>query len=247
MGLINSFYSQYFNGRVNSIVKKELSADTCAKEVKTGLGNFLGAKCASNQTLNEAIESNIDPLDVIVLDLIEALNISIVDDLSTVETGSIVTLKGKLMFRNYNVINGLLPIISEANIVPEFNQPFNADAKGKDRKFTVGKLMEKIVSIMPFGLEFEIISNEEHIAAIVKDEYLTIKPDDLIRTYGLTFPDEWTIIGIFDKAPLIQLNSDSQFKSGIDEITEYYYKTMNESSSGYTIRPIVVYRKISPV
>lgn len=247
MRLINSFYSQYFNGRVNSIVKKEISADTSAKEVKAGLGNLIGTKCASNQTFNEAIESYIDPLDAIVLELIEALNIDIVNDLSNVKTGNIVALKGHLMFRNYNVINELLPIISETNMIAEFNQPFNPDAKGKDKKFTLGKFIEKMVSIMPFGLEFEIVSNEEHIAAIIKDEYLTIKSDDLIRTYGLTFPDEWTIIGIIDKAPSIQLNSNSQFKSGVDIITQYYYETMNENSSGYIIRPIVVYRKISPI
>lgn len=247
MRLINSFYSQYFKGRVNSIVKKEIAADTSSKEVKAGFANLLGAKCSSNQTINEAIESYIDPLDAMVLELIEVLNIDIVNDLKTVKTGSIVALKGQLMFRNYNVINGLLPIISETKIIPEFNQPVIPEAKGKDKKFTFGKFVEKIVSVMPFGLEFEIVSNEEHIAAIVKDEYLTVKPDDLIRTYGLTFPDDWTIIGIIDKAPSMQLSSNSQFKSGIDAITQYYYETMNENSSGYIIRPIVVYRKISTI
>lgn len=246
MILINSFYSQCFNGKLNSIVKKEISADVAANEASFGLTGLMGGKVSSNKTINQSIESSIEPMDTLIIKLIEELNIDVSNDnLENISTGSIVAIKGSLMFRDYNVINELLPLISEMNVIPEFNNPLNPNAKGKSRNFTFGKLMEKLVSILPFGLEFEVVTgNAEHITAIIKDEYLTIKPNDLIRTYGLTLPSEWTIIGIIDKVPSLNLSSNSQFKAGIDGITQYYYDTMNEGSCGYVLRPIVVYRKI---
>lgn len=247
MSLINSFYSQCFNGKLNSIVKKEISADLVANEANFGLTGLLGGKILSNKTMNEAIESSIDPMDVIVIQLLEALNIKIINEnLESIIRGSIVAVKGSLIFRDYNVINELLPLISETGIIPDFNKPVIDNAKGKGKSFTLGKLVERLISIIPFGTEFEVVTEKgEHITTIIKDEYLTIKRNDLIRTYGLTFPDEWTIVGILDKAPKEQLNSNSGFKTGIDGITQYYYNTMNEGSSGYVIRPIVVYRKIA--
>lgn len=246
MSLINSFYSQHFNGTLSSIVKKEMSCDESSQEGNVGLGGIFGGKVSSNESINKAIESNIDPMDVVIIELMNALQVKIFDEsLENIDDSGIFGLKGNLMFRNYNVINDLLPIITDSNLVPEFNNPVNPNAKGKDRKFTMGKMIQKFISVLPFGLEFEILTkNEEHVTAIIKDEYLTIKPSDLIRMYGLTLPGEWTAVGILDKASPVKFNSKSEFKNSIDIVTELYYQSMNEDSSGYILRPIVIYRKV---
>lgn len=245
MYLINSFYSQMFNGTLNSVVKTELSSDISNDEANLGIG-IIGAKLSSSEKVDQTISSKIDPMDAVILKLIEALGINITEEsLENVEEGHVVGIKGKLMFRDYKVINDLMPIFSETNIVPQFSQPIDANAKGKNKKFTIGKLIQKLISILPFGLEFELITqHDEHIISIIKEEYLTIKPNDLIRTYGLTLPGEWTVIGILDSTASLQCNSKSEFKNGVDEITKVYYDTMNEGACNYVIRPITIYRKI---
>lgn len=245
LNLINSLYSQIFQGTLNSITKTEMSSDVITNEANLSAG-FIGGKLTSNETVNETITSNINPLDSLILDLIEALDIeSVKDSLINLKTGSIQAVNGTLMIRDYKVINDLLPVMSESNMIPGFSDPVNPNAKGKDRNFTIGKMIQKLISIMPFGLEFEVITNNnEHIAAIVKEEYLTIKPNELLRAYGLTLPSEWVVVGILDKVQPSNYASKSQFKSGIDEMTKLYYSSINDGNSEYIIRPIVIYRKI---
>lgn len=246
MSLINSFYSQYFNGVFNSITKKEISSDGTNKEAKAGLSGLFSGKVSSNESINRAIESNINPLDALIIELVGALELNTFEgNLDKIEENGIYKLEGQIMFRDYSIIKDLVPMISQSNLVPEFNQPMNPNSKGKERKFTNGMMIQKMLSALPFGLEFEVITEKkEHITAIIKDEFLTIKPSDLIRMYGLTFPNEWTIIGILDRASSIQFESQSQIKSCIDSVTQVCYDLLNEESYGYTIRPIVIYRKI---
>ncbi|EPY2277911.1 hypothetical protein ACXAT3_002663 [Clostridium sporogenes] len=246
MSLINSFYSQYFNGTLSNIVKKEMACDETGQEGSVGLKGLFGGKISSNESINKAIESNINPLDALIIELISVLNLNTFEDnLCEIRESGIYKIEGNIMFRDYSIINDLVPIISETNLVPEFNKPLNPNSKGKERRNTIGNMIEKLISVMPFGLEFEVVTkNKEHLTAIIKEEFLTIKSSDLIRMYGLTLPDDWTIIGILDKASSNQLESNSKFKTSIDAVIQVYNELIDESSYGYTIRPIVIYRKV---
>lgn len=245
LDLINSLYSQIFQGALNTITKTEISADSSSREAKLSAGLF-GGKIVSNEALNESITSSINPLDNTILELIEALDInSTATSLDDICPRSIQAVKGTLSFRDYKVVNDLFPLITESNMIPEFTQPVNPNAKGKDKNFTFGKLVQKLISIMPFGLEFEIKTTaNEKISAIIKDDYLTIKSNDLLRFYGLNLPGEWTVIGITDIVSQPLQSSQNQFKGAVDEITKLYSSIINENSTNYVIRPIVIYRKI---
>jgi hypothetical protein len=246
MNLINSFYSQMFQGSISSITKTEISATTSVNEGNLNLG-VAGGKLSSDQSESQSIASNINPLDSIVLDLIEALNVHTFDGkLAEHNDNSLVSIKGNLIFRDYKIISDILPMITNSNLVPEFSQPVNPNAKSKTEKaFTLGKLMQNIINIIPHGLEFEIVTEDrENIIAIIEEEFLTIKPNDLIRAYGDVIPNQWTIIGIIDRTNKTEIKSKSQFKNGVDEVTKAFYQAMGNNENGFIIRPVVIYRKI---
>jgi hypothetical protein len=245
LSLIGSFYSQIFNGFTNSLTKSETASDIINNEAKIGVG-LLSGKFGSNQTINQTISSNINPLDSVILELIDALELEIAtDSLSDLKMGSIQAVNGSLLFRDYKTINDILPIIIESKLVPELSQPLDQAAKGKNKNFTIGNLIQRMISILPIGLELEIVNNrDEHATIIIKEEYLALRPDEIIRSYGGGIPGVWTVIGIIDEMPFNKPTSKSQFKNSVDMIVDFYSQTMNEGNVKYVIKPIVIYRKM---
>lgn len=244
--MINSFYSQLFNGLIDNVTKAETSATTSDTEMNVSAAGIVGAKFNSHDTINQVLQSSINPLDSTILELLENIDITKLEGkLSDEYSGKIVCIKGNLLFRDYSTVNEIIPLITKSDLIPEFSKPLNPEAKGNKRKYTLGDLMQDVIKIMPIGLEFEVRTNEgEIISAIIKDDYLTISPIDMIRTFGNTLPNEWAIVGIMDKVCPPDIRSMSDFKKGIDEMTSAFTSIVNDISIKYVIRPLAIYRKI---
>lgn len=241
--LINSFYSQIFGGNLNNIIKTEMSIDESSN---TGGINFVNVAKLGNTKkygMNETISANYDPLDDKVLKLIESFELTPVK-LSESKTGTIIATKGNLIFRHYDSLNKILPFMESNNLIPEFNDPINPGTKGK-KALTIGKLITKMFNLLPYGLEFEILtSDNENAICILKDNFLTINSNDLLRAYGTNIPDEWTIIGIIDTPVKIPKKSKNHFKSAIDDATNMF-ASMTFDNKSTIIRPIAIYRKLT--
>jgi len=244
--MINSFYSQLFNGLINNVTKSETSAVTSDTEMNISAAGIVGAKFNSHDTTNQVLQSSINPLDSTILELIESLKITKLEGkLSSEYAGKIVCIKGNLLFRDYSIINEIMPLITKSNLIPEFSKPLTQNQKGGKKKYTTGDLIQDIIKIMPIGLEFEVRTNEnEIISAIIKNDCLTISPIDMFRTFGNTLPNEWTVVGIMDEICPPDIRAKSDFKKAIDEITGGFTSIINDMNIKYVIRPLVIYRKI---
>lgn len=241
--LINSFYSQIFGGDIESIAKSEMATDEATNNVELGLIGTVGLNNQTRSSKDMGILQNINPHDHKVIKLIETFNLE-QTSLSNASTGTLIAVKGQLIFRNYDVINKLLPFLGDNNLIPDFNTPIDTTKKGK-KTLTLGKVMDKVLSMIPYGLEFELqtIENENAIC-ILKEEYLTISPNDLMRAYGVNIPSEWTTIGIIDSPIKSPIKSFNQFKNAIDEATKSL-TTLVLGEEQTIIRPIAIYRKLN--
>lgn len=241
--LINSFYSQIFGGDIESIVKNEVATDEATNNIKLGIPATVGLNNQIKTSMNMGVSQSINPHDHKVIKLIESFNLKH-SNISEHSTGTLLAIKGTLIFRNYDSINKLIPFMGENNLFPDFNSPIDPNNKGK-KALTFGKLVTQLLNMMPYGLEFEVhTTNNENAICILKDEYLTIATNDLLRSYGVNIPGEWTIIGIADSPVTIPRKSFNNFKSSIDDATvAFTTKVLGEQTN--IIRPIAIYRKLN--
>lgn len=243
MDLINSFYSQIFGGDIQNIVKSEITVDETTNKTDIGVPGTLGLKNQSRTSSDTSVSENFNPHDYKVIKLLECLNLSI-SDISSAPIGKLIAIKGNLIFRNYESLNKLLPFMGDNNLIPGFNNPIDSNNKSK-KSPTIGKIMTQMFKMIPYGLEFEVTtSNNENAICILKDDYLTVNSNDLLRAYGTNIPDEWTIIGIIDSPVKLPRKSSNVFKSSIDEATNAFASMALDTDSAI-LRPIAIYRKLT--
>ena len=206
------------------------------------LASLASVDNAKKYGTHHTVAENYDPLDNKVLKLLESFELK-PSKLSESKTGTIIATKGNLLFRNYESLNKILTFMGNNDLIPTFNNPITPGAKGK-KTVTLGKLITQVFNLMPYGLEFEILaSDNENAICILKDDFLTISSNDLLRAYGTNIPGEWTIIGIIDAPVKIARKSTNEFKKGIDEATNAF-ASMALDTKSTIIRPIAIYRKL---
>ncbi|SHJ91977.1 DUF6414 family protein [Tepidibacter formicigenes] len=245
--LIDSFYSQIFSGNLSAITKTETISD----EIATGIDGsikVLKGNVATKENSSQTLTSNIDPHDFKLLNLISELNIEIINDrLMNCPEKKLVAIKGNLIFRDYAMLNKLIPFITESGMIPGFDSPVIPNSRGKNKKFTIGKLMEKMISFIPNNIEFELITDtDESATIIIKEEFLTLSPNEILISYGKTLPSEWTVVGLLDANCSNTIKSKCEFKNNIDDLSKVYFEMLNEDKTNkFVIRPIAIYRHIS--
>lgn len=238
--LISSFYSQLFGGDLTALQKAEISIDESNSAID-GNAAFIKGGVSSKQSNSQGLTQNINPYDSKVIELLETLNLKKIL-LSESDNGSIIAIEGKITYRNYDILSKIVPIISKMDLVPDFNKPLNPNAQGKAKKNTLGMVINNLISMLPYGLEFELqTSNHEFATCIIKQDSLTISPDDLFRSYGNNIPGTWTIVGIIDSSENRSATGKNTFKSGLDESTKAF-ADMFLNNDETIIRPIAIYR-----
>lgn len=241
--LINSFYSQIFGGDLMNLSKSEVCTDESGNSIE-GNGGFIKGDASSKHSNSENLTKNINPYDYKVIELLETFNLN-KTSLAEAKTGSIIAIDGKLIYRNFDIIAQAIPFISKSNLVDEFNAPLSSNARGKNKKMTLGSMVQDMMKLIPYGLEFGVDTDTKETATcILKQEHLTISPDDLFRAYGNNIPNLWTIIGILDVTEFSKSSSKSQFKKMIDSTSSVFSAMVLEENSN-VIRPIAIYRKLT--
>ena len=225
--LINSFYSQIFGGDLMNLSKSEVCTDESGNSIE-GNGGFIKGDASSKHSNSENLTINLNKTS-----------------LAEAKTGSIIAIDGKLIYRNFDIIAQAIPFISKSNLVDEFNAPLSPNARGKNKKMTLGSMVQDMMKLIPYGLEFGVDTDTKETATcILKQEHLTISPDDLFRAYGNNIPNLWTIIGILDVTEFSKSSSKSQFKKMIDSTSSVFSAMVLEENSN-VIRPIAIYRKLT--
>lgn len=240
--LINSFYSQIFGGDLTNIIKSEISADETNSLIEGSVG-FAKGNASSKHSDNQSITQNINPYDSKVIELLESFNLE-KTTLSEVISGSIIAIEGKLTYRNFDIVTQVIPFIAKNNLVPEFKQPLDPNARGKSKNNTLGAMIQDMITLLPYGLEFGVETDiNEHATCILKRECLTISPDDLFRSYGNSIPNTWTIIGILDVTEVRDVNTSNNFSLMIDSSSGVFSSMVLDKDTN-VIRPIAIYRKL---
>ena len=238
--LISSFYSQLFGGDLTALQKSEMSIDETNSNLD-GNAAFIKTGVSSKRSNNQGLTQNINPYDYKVIELLEELNLKKIS-LSEADNSSIIAVEGQITYRNYDILSKIVPMISKMDLVPDFNRPLNPNAQGKAKKTTLGMVINNLISMLPYGLEFELqTSNNKSATCIIKQDSLTISPDDLFRSYGNNIPGIWTVIGIIDSSENRTSTSKNNFKSGLDESTKAF-ANMFFNNDDIIIRPIAIYR-----
>ncbi|WP_123053104.1 hypothetical protein [Clostridium sp. JN-1] len=242
--LINSFYSQIFGGDIMTLSKSEICADESSNNIGGSI-KIASGSTSSKRSDTQNITKNINPYDYKVLELLQRFNLTI-HSLSDAHEGSIIATKGKLTYRDYNIIDQIFPFIEKNKLVPEFNTPINPNMRGKNKNNTLGKAIQDIIKMIPYGLEFSVeTTTDETATCIINKEYLTISPDDLFRSYGNIIPSIWTIIGILDVTELNTINNMTEEFKGIIDGTNSVFASMVLKNNANVIRPIAIYRELS--
>lgn len=240
--LVNSFYSQLFLGNTTMVKKNQGRSEKVSGDVKAGIGPINGTTSAEKDTYKDMTETII-PHDYKIIQLLEELDLIPNDKIENLKPGSIVSIRGELTFRDYDCLNKLIPFMAETDFIAELNKTLAPNMKGK-KKITYRSLLTQMLKLIPYGLEFELVTdNEEFATCILNENSLSIKPNDMNRAYGPKIPSIWNVVGIIDYPEKLKKKSKSQIKSSLDEITQAF-STMLLDTAMPTIKPIVIYRKI---
>lgn len=241
--LINSFYSQIFGGDLTGLTKSEVATDEVNSLLEGNVGVIKGNGSAKHSNTRN-ITQNINPYDSKVIELLEAFNLE-KTTLNSAVSGSIIAIDGKLTYRNFDIISQIIPFISKNNLVPDFDKPLDPNARGKSKQNTMGSMIQDIMKLLPYGLEFGLDSlSNETATCILKQECLTISPDDLFRSYGNSIPNSWTVIGILDLTEIREITNPTEFKSIID-MSSAAFSAIALTQNTNVIRPIAIYRKLT--
>lgn len=242
--LINSFYSQIFGGDIVAVEKSILDGQE-SNDTLSGTMAVVKGESTSKEISQRKQIQNINPYDYKIIKLLDKLSLE-ENNLTSSNLYSIVSVKGSLYFRDYDVLTKLLPFMGKSGLVPEFNQsmPGVIGGKGNKNKITIGDMLSKAIELLPYGLEFDIeTKNNKDAVCIIKENGLCISSNDILRAYGSKMPGEWVVIGILDKREVNSRTNGNQFKSVMDSALSEFVNLIADSKDNI-IRPIVIYREL---
>lgn len=235
---IDSFYAQINRGFIQQVVKSSGLTKSHDARIK---GSVIVAEGSidSSREASHSIEQQIDPHDQRIIELLESLNLK-VNPLSELKDGQLVLIKGQLAIRNYNTISHAIPELF-AILQHELNS-------NKKELRETRKMVEGLLKLVPVGIEMELtIDSTNSVLGILNENYMSIKPDDLLRLYGNNIPGEWFVIGTIDttSAPKAHLTPKSNdIRQAIDEYAEAIRSLYSSTQNTRIIVPILIFREL---
>lgn len=233
---INSLLSQLLPGVLTEVATA--SEHTRVDSYQAGANvHFIGGDIAGEKSSASAWAKRYDPYDQVILDLLEALEMEpFSGSLDTAQQSQLMLLKGTVSIRNFETLKTAIPKLSKANLL------------GINKKDA--KALESVLSLMPMGLEMDIYTvQKETVIGTLEPDFLTIRPDDLLRLYGNYIPGEWFMLGIIDS--IVNLKSGrtgtpfSDLRLSLDQYGEAIQKMYNENYAKYAMIPLLIFREIA--
>lgn len=233
---IDSLISQLRNGTLRSVIKTVGTSEGSSMSGKLSMGVANGTYSDSNKSDSQAAE-NYDPYHSKILNLLHDLNLDILSVLPAGCAGQLVLINKSISIRDIASMRSLIPVV-ESNQAA-FGIKFDKATRG------MFKLMNQMLKSMSDSIALSIYFDDELINGTLKESGLSIKQDDLMRTYGSDLPDDWFILGILDDS---SCNTPKNVAvDSVESAIDVYASAMNElySKSKYKIIPILIFREIN--
>lgn len=245
--MLSSLYSQVFGGDLTGVSTHDTSTDETA--VDGGINAVVAnGKMSYKGIASEQLVKNILAKDEKIIELFDELDIKeYKNSLNNYSNGRIIKMNGDLYFRNLDTFKKTIPFMDKFGLMPK-------DLFGEDSEYGqehVDSFIDLMVKILPYGLEFEVITNKyENVICSIEDKYLTSDFNHISKNYTSKYLGNWNIIGIFDnikpKKDTFKYSSENEIKKGIDEIEDAMLSFLYpKDSNNFVIKPIIIYRILS--
>lgn len=230
----DSLISQLRNGTLRSVTKTIGTSGVSSVSGKVNTG-ILNGTYGKNDKDEESAAEQYDPYHSQLINLLNDLNIVPLEKLPDKCSGNLVLLYAPVTIRDIASIKAILPTITK-------NQSMFGIARKETRN--IFKIMNDMIQQMSNSISLSINYRDININGTLKESGLSIKQDDLMRTYGVKLPDKWFTLGILDSTDTF-INDASQTKS-IEDAIDMYASAMNKlySQALYKIIPVLIFRII---
>ena len=244
---ISSFFAQINRGDLLEVVKSQSETVDRRNGLEIGAPNVIRGSKGTEATTSNALDSRFNPGDSKIIDLLESIMPAHEpDDIESVSNGQIIHLTGSLFIRDFSIIKTALPEILNADptIFGSKNSPTK---KRKHGETPEDKQMKAFLKMIPMGIDMEFISlNGITVTGILKPEYLSETPEDLMRSYGSVIPGTWHVVGIASIPDSnASSNSSSMMNQAIDSMTSVIASALYSERHSLVLTPILLYRTIN--
>lgn len=250
--LIDSFYAQIFEGNLSRITKSSTSSESSKGSIRGGI-KILEGETGSEQTDTDNQTSDIDPHDAKIADLIHEI---IHDDwTNSFENGNLVQLSGKIRFVDKSVINKNIDAMNEIGALDSLYS-VKTDLKKRYKKgntvdVSMEKLIEVLIKLIPEESYCFINYSDMSIKCPLKPEYMQTKASSLIESFGTNLPDDFVIIGIYNKIlrksiqDIEAIASSKNFSESILAFQDAPSAVDYFLSFDHLVKPLVIYRHVN--
>ena len=234
---VDSLISQQRNGTLRSVVKTTGASEGSSISGKIGIPNFANGSIYQKQNNENKASEEYDPCHSQLAGLINDLNIIPSDSLPEVCSGKLVLLRANLAIRDLASIKAIMPIFSMDS--PILGQKYSKTTKN------ILKLGENIIKVLPDSITLTITFRGTNINGTLKEEGLSIKQSDLIKTYGVDLPGNWYVLGILDSDESSKEMQTTNISS-MENLLDSYARVLTTmySMSKYKIIPVLIFRTI---
>lgn len=232
---IDSLISQIRNGTLRSVTKTIGTSEGSSMSAKLNTGIINGSYENDNKD-NASAAERYDPYHSQLINLLNDLNLTSLSKLPSPCAGDLALIHSPITIRDIASMKAIIPAIIKNQSA--LGVKYNKDAQA------IFKLMNDMIQQMPDSISLSINFKEEIINGTLKENGLSIKQDDLMRTYGVNLPDNWFTLGILDCS--ISAKADPTHVESIENAIDVYASAMSTlySKSLYKIVPILIFREI---
>ena len=231
---VDSLISQLRSGTLRSVAKTTGASEGYSLSAKADVAITGGSYGKRSNSGSRATEQY-DPYHSQIIQLLNDLNLPSVEHLPEKCTGQLVMLKAPIRIRDIATMKAVLPVMAK-------NQGAMQLPKSKEFK-TLFSFMLDLIQQMSDSIIFTASLDGKQIAGTLKPDGLSIKQDDLMRTYGVALPDTWQTLGILDTVERLDEAPDI---TSIEGFTDMVSSAMNTlyTASKYKLIPLLIFRGI---
>lgn len=248
--LIDSIYSQLFQGNISSVERTEATDSKITKNFKAGIPQVAEGLIKSESGENELNKLSVDPLDYKVAELLETLKLK--EPNKKTKPGTLVKVTGSLEIYCKPLLEKSVPYFEKVGMFDELYASFNEEnaENNEQTKFSAEDLLSASQNLMPDGMTAILCTDVTEYLCLVEDEYFTIDPEKLAAIYGSKLYGDFVVAGVFSRKPHVTLEELTQDAS-VNNMARALFSfqqarvfVLNPTESEWLIRPFIIYREL---
>lgn len=232
---VDSLISQLRNGTLRSVTKTIGTSEGSSVSGKINVEVAAG-KITSKQKSKEEAAEEYDPYHSQLIGLLNDLGLAPLKKLPAACSGRLVCIQAPIKIRDLHSIKKMMPFMEKNARL--FQIPNDKNIKG------MIKIMSSMIQAMDDSIELSIHFDDSLINGTLREGCLSIQQADLNRTYGISLPGQWYVLGILDSQPVT--TDSSTMPGSIEDAVDACTAAINQlySHAQYGIVPILIYREI---